>query len=505
MKTKIVRMNNQFKFFGRILAIVCAVFLFQSGCAELLDNSVENSLAMQRNDAHILATHFDGTHAVMVDGCESRPGGTLFFIEKDDDNWSLKQTIDLDDVLVKHSPLAVVCNGQWMALTAIPKIKKAPAKIVLFKKVDGEWELVSTPASMSEFIFTGFFTILLGGEPPKEIALSNDNQLFIGQETNNKGKVFRFDLNTEPISMKEIILPPEENAILSSIEFFGRMLALTDDFMIIDTIGACFSEEEIGKYGIIVPDSNRPPVNGVYPPPHKNSLFAYKFNQEKDQWEYITDFFEQLPHPPGEILRQPVQIRRTQIKGKPVLHYLIESTRLCAVTANRVFLKSDYAFYKFKTDDGSSWEFDKKITPHTLPTERNKIRSTAKYTWFFDIGEKYSTFFHENTGFFEIYLTEELEDWQPLWEIPFDTEYFPNIEMNPKGGKKNIYIRKFSIKGNSIFAYYLIRTFNPKTQASSSIARVIIYDIDDDTGPKISFQMDLTGDKFTVIENPATP
>jgi hypothetical protein len=429
-----------------------------------------------------------------VEGWEAKPGGTLFYIERDGDRWSLKQTINLNNILVKHSPLSVVCNGQWLVLSAIPKIRKDPAKILLFKRVEGEWELVPSPDCMLEFIFTSSF---MNGEPSKRIAMSCDNQLYIGQasvshiDENYKGKVFHFDLNTEPISLKETILPPPEQ----SVKYFGMSLNLMGDFMIIGAIGAYFSEEEIANYNNIIEEDYSVYADGRREPPRKDSMFAYKFNPEKNRWEYVTDFFEHLPHPPGGILRCPVQITSTKKGGDKYKYYPREymTSPLATspyVTPNRVFFNSKFAFYEFKTEDGSSWDFVKKITPHTFPIEHDKIKYTGNYTSPFDIGEKYSTYFNGNTGHFEVYLTEEFENWKPLWKVAFDTEHYPQKATN---SHRQICVHKFCIVDDSILAYLLIRTDNPRTQEIFSTGRVVIYDIDDIDGPKETFRLETLG------------
>lgn len=76
---------------------------------------------MAGNKALVVATDFSDKHAVIVSGYEALPGGKLAYIEKLDGKWELTQTIDLDEMLIEHSPIFVVSNDRWMVLTAIPK------------------------------------------------------------------------------------------------------------------------------------------------------------------------------------------------------------------------------------------------------------------------------------------------------------------------------------------------------------------------------------------------
>jgi len=458
----------RFIFKGNACILLTALILvYVTGC---------DTLYVRRNKAHRFATDFKGTYAAVVDIYEAKVGGTLFYIEKSDGRWKLKQTIGLYDILVDHSPLAVECNDNWIVLTSIPRNRGDKAKIVLFKKTDTKWGLVPTPACMSDF---KFYPVIYGcSEPYKSIALSNDNQLFIAQDEHEQGKVFRFDLNATPISLKETIRPPEDNFFRSANgDGFGFRLFLENDIMVIQDAGVAFSTDEIRQYGLTNDDLDGSRVNGVLRPVNRTSILAYKLNRKEDRWEFVTDFYKQLPHPPGGILRKPVA-SSNNAKNSKQIHWFERVDFFWTTNSNRIILSTSSMFYPFKTEDGSSWQLDNQFVPH--PRIDDKRASL-------EVGEKYSTIFDYGTGCFEVYPSEGLETGKRLWEIALDTQHIPNIEKYPRVK----YAAKFKIVDNSIFAYYLLRTHNPDTVATSTVGRVVIYDIDDKGGPKESFCMEL--------------
>ena len=463
-------MRLRFIFFDNAHILWSALFLlYITGC---------DDASVSRNKSHRLATTFKGMYAVVVDLHEAKVGGTLFYIEKSDGQWNLKQTICLYDILVNHSPLAVECNDQWIVVTCIPRHRDDEGKILLFKKTDAMWELVPTPACMSGF---KFYPNLLGvGELAKSIALSNNNQLFIAQKYNEQGKVFRFDLNAKPIILRETIRPPDVNVVRSSTDGFGfgSKLFLTDNIMITEDTGVAFSTEEITQYGLTQDDLDGFRVNDTLRPVNRDSILAYKLNRETDRWEFITDFYKQLPHPPGGILRRPVPSSNNAKKSKQI-HRFERISSFQMINSNRMVLGISSLFYPFKTEDGSFWKPENQFTLH--PRIYNEGSSL-------EIGEKYSIVFYKNTGYFEVYLFEGLETGESLWKIAFDTQHIPRIERNSRIQK---YATEFKIVNNSIFAYYLVRTHKPDTKVSFTVGRIVIYDIDDKDGLKESFCMEL--------------
>ncbi len=264
-----------------ILAVVSILMMFFiSGCNKI-QFAIYGKTTILRNDLQVVCRDNDG---IILASSYFVSNGKIYYLEKSDNSWKIKQTIDLAPYLkgwhTLHIPednkwrddftnSSIVYNDRWLAITARKKSAGTQCyggeddrgKAIIFKKEDGIWKYYYTLNSKKYFIYANC------------IALTDFDQLITSDPYKKENKTFGvvrcFDLKGEKPNLVQEIYPPKENIAPSgSPGDFGTDFCVNDNQLLI---------EFTGENPVII----------------QTDFMLYHFTDH--QWQYCQSFVDQIP------------------------------------------------------------------------------------------------------------------------------------------------------------------------------------------------------------------
>jgi hypothetical protein len=354
------------------------------GCDEysLREKNADNMLkqeGLQRNYIFSL----DESSFVIIEGYLLRPGGTLYYIVKQNSKWDLVQTIDLSLIMKEYSPLSVTHNNKWICITTVPKFNKMPGKLFVFQKHDKQWQPKSVPDKLGLKDFG------------KSLALYKENLLIYSEpyteKTNETGIILCCDLGQNPPVLSQIIQPHQKETRIS-YGGFGDEFILDGNLLLVKDSGCAYTSKEFDYYGLSRDDLNPTTYNNIKQPVNKKSFPIYRFIGH--QWEFETDIFEKLPHPEGEALRKSKKYRSW---CGNMYNPLISFSKFYLIN-DAVYLISDEKIFIIKNEN-NNWSFVNQIQSELVNKNINVNLITPSKNYFIKTIDK---------GKYEIYDKQDI-------------------------------------------------------------------------------------------------
>ena len=411
----------------------------------------------------------------IVESYNIKPGGRLIYIKKIDGLWNPVQTIEnLEDILGDYKLFKVAHNKDWLCIStyrAISERKEKKQRLFLFKQSDGLWQYVN-------FIEGGVGSI-------SDIELLSDNRLLYSQYTEEMG-VCCYDLNVSPPKLTQIVKREHRDGRQS---VFATEFHVTGDTLYVFDFAGYVSPEEEKRYKLTDDDYGVfSTINGKHYQVYTcASVLAYRDSGTK--WEFECEFYPLLPHPLNGALRMKEKFRSSSTKNfyYPRVQFRERKPR---ATSQKAYLTVDELFYVFEKNSEGEWRYSHNFSPPNfyvmpLPSAKRIIRSQCDPV---QIDEKYSIAVRDDATF-AVYKTEDLEKWQALWDKFIVSEKHSKIATK----YRNDSYSNGDVRGNTVLVCY--NSTEPDSQSSSwktLRGRIIIYEIDDETGPREVFRLDAT-------------